>query len=723
MTNKGRDLYEFGPFQLDPVKRVLLRDNQPIPLQLKAFETLLVLVRDSEQVVLKEDLMRAVWPNTFVEEGNLTQNIFMLRKTLGSADGEQRYIETIPGRGYRFAAKVRLVSGETEVASQSPPPIEVVGANVHSHPVDEIARGKSGPTVQKAIGACALVLLLTLAVILLRPTIPPPRVTRIRQITHLGTLVHNTRLITDGPRVYFRAWEGKERVLRAVSTEGGQVFSVENPISHFDIYDISSNGSEFLETNEDDFRRLPDSQGLSASLWRVPVPSGSPRPVGKLQATDSAWAPDGRTIVYSLSSSLYRANVDGTESQLISKLPGDPIYFAWSPDGNRLRFTVADPSHVGNPIWQADFSTGAVGPLIPDSANAALPWAGGWTADRRYFLYSAITDGTRNIWAIREKRDLLHRVNSQAMQLTNGPISFYLPLPSKDGKRVFAVGEQLRGQLVRYDAATRKFSDYSVAGSADSVAYSHDGKWIAYVEFPEGNLVRSRVDGTDRRQLTFPPMRAFTPRWSPDDTRILFQASPHLGAANKIYLIPRDGGTPSFATPPSQDRQTYPSWTSDGNSVLFSSSDDSDSNSELHVLNLKTEAVSVLPSTAGLQWAQISPDGRSVAAVRRSSGDLVLYDFDSHATQIIAKTGLYPRWSDDGKWLYFNSPYFDPGGSNGGVYRWDRATQSTHMVAKYPEFLLTGAYSVSYGVTPDGAILLLRDTTTRDLYALDLDLP
>jgi DNA-binding winged helix-turn-helix (wHTH) protein/Tol biopolymer transport system component len=723
MTNKGRDLYEFGPFQLDPAKRVLLRENRPIPLQLKAFETLLVLVRAGEQVVLKEDLMRAVWPNTFVEEGNLTQNIFMLRKTLGSADGEQRYIDTIPGRGYRFAAKVRLVSAETEVAPLSSQPNEAVAASGYSHLVAEVVPGKTSRTLQRAVGACALVLLLALSVILLRPTIPPPRVTRIRQITHLGTLVHNTRLITDGPRIYFRAWEGKERVLRSVSTEGGQVFSVENPISHFDIYDISSNGSEFLETNQDDLRRLPDSQGLSASLWRVPVPSGSPRPVGKLQATDAVWAPDGRTIAFSLSSSLYRASVDGAEPRLISKLPGDPIYFAWSPDGNRLRFTAADPNHAGNPIWQADFSSNAVRPLIPDSPNAALPWAGGWTADERYFVYSAITDGTRNIWAIREKTDLLHRVNSQAMQLTNGPINFYLPLPSKDGKRVFVVGEQLRGQLVQCDAATQKFSDYFGAGSADFVAYSHDGKWITYVEFPEGNLVRSRVDGTDRRQLTFPPMRAFTPRWSPDDSRILFQASPHLGAVNKIYLILRDGGTPSLATPPSQDRQTYPSWTADGYSVLFSSSDDSDSNSELHLLNLKTEAVSVLPSTAGLEFAQISPDGRSVAAARRNSQELVLYDLNSHATQIIAKMGLYPRWSDDGKWLYFNSPYFDPGGSNGGVYRWDRATQSTRMIAKYPEFLLTGAYSVSYGVTPDGSILFLRDTTTRDLYSLDLELP
>ena len=112
MSNQGKGLYEFGPFRLDPGKRLLWRDNQPVPLQLKAFETLLVLVRNSEQVVLKDDLMKSVWPDTFVEESNLAQNIFVLRRTLGEAAGEHRYIVTIPGRGYRFAAKVRVISEE-----------------------------------------------------------------------------------------------------------------------------------------------------------------------------------------------------------------------------------------------------------------------------------------------------------------------------------------------------------------------------------------------------------------------------------------------------------------------------------------------------------------------------------------------------------------------------------------------------------------------------------
>jgi len=114
MSSQGKQLYEFGPFRLDPEKRVLLREKQPVPLQLKAFETLLVLVRNSEQVVLKDDLMKAVWPDTFVEESNLAQNIFVLRKTLGGTVGDHRYIVAIPGRGYRFAEKARLISEEEE---------------------------------------------------------------------------------------------------------------------------------------------------------------------------------------------------------------------------------------------------------------------------------------------------------------------------------------------------------------------------------------------------------------------------------------------------------------------------------------------------------------------------------------------------------------------------------------------------------------------------------
>ncbi|MFZ1917926.1 MAG: winged helix-turn-helix domain-containing protein [Terriglobales bacterium] len=118
--NKGRQFYEFGPFRIDPDNRQLLRENEPVSLQPKAFDILLVLVQNAGNVVLKEDLMKTVWPDTFVEEANLSQHIFVLRKTLGDAVEEKRYIVTVPGRGYRFAQKVLAVPEEDKDTEEEP---------------------------------------------------------------------------------------------------------------------------------------------------------------------------------------------------------------------------------------------------------------------------------------------------------------------------------------------------------------------------------------------------------------------------------------------------------------------------------------------------------------------------------------------------------------------------------------------------------------------------
>jgi DNA-binding winged helix-turn-helix (wHTH) protein len=109
MANAVRQFYEFGPYRIDPDHRQLTRETKPVPLQPKAFDILLVLVQNSERVVPKDDLMKAVWPGTFVEESNLAQNISVLRKTLGDTVGENRYVVTVPGRGYRFAEKVQVL--------------------------------------------------------------------------------------------------------------------------------------------------------------------------------------------------------------------------------------------------------------------------------------------------------------------------------------------------------------------------------------------------------------------------------------------------------------------------------------------------------------------------------------------------------------------------------------------------------------------------------------
>ncbi len=104
-----KQLYEFGPFRVDPEKELLFRGDETVPLAPKAFQVLLVLIRHRQAVVTKDDLLKMVWPDTFVEEANLSRNIFLLRKALGENSQDHQYILTVPGRGYRFTEDVQLV--------------------------------------------------------------------------------------------------------------------------------------------------------------------------------------------------------------------------------------------------------------------------------------------------------------------------------------------------------------------------------------------------------------------------------------------------------------------------------------------------------------------------------------------------------------------------------------------------------------------------------------
>ena len=105
-----KHLWEFEGYRVDLERRLLLSGNEPVPLPAKALDTLLLLIQREGEVVSKDDLMKAVWPDAFVEEGNLSQTIHVLRKALGDSIEEHRFIVTVPGRGYRFVSEVRDIS-------------------------------------------------------------------------------------------------------------------------------------------------------------------------------------------------------------------------------------------------------------------------------------------------------------------------------------------------------------------------------------------------------------------------------------------------------------------------------------------------------------------------------------------------------------------------------------------------------------------------------------
>jgi TolB-like protein/DNA-binding winged helix-turn-helix (wHTH) protein len=155
MNGQTKHFYAFGPFRLDPEERLLLRDGKPVPLSPKLTETLFLLVQNAGHLVDKDELMKQLWPDAFVEEGNLNKNIFLLRKTLGRWDGGLEYIETVPKRGYRFVTPVKRVVRDRPSASDPPP---------HTPAVSEPQAAPKGTSWANKAKITGLVLFLTLAV-------------------------------------------------------------------------------------------------------------------------------------------------------------------------------------------------------------------------------------------------------------------------------------------------------------------------------------------------------------------------------------------------------------------------------------------------------------------------------------------------------------------------------------------------------------------------------
>jgi Tol biopolymer transport system component len=153
------------------------------------------------------------------------------------------------------------------------------------------------------------------------------------------------------------------------------------------------------------------------------------------------------------------------------------------------------------------------------------------------------------------------------VQLTFGPLDFRECLPSKDSKKLFAVGVLPRGELVRYDSQSRQDVPYLSGISASMLTFSKDGDWVTYVAYPEGTLWRSKVDGSQRLQLTFRPMFAAGPCWSPDGKRIAFIAA-EPGKPFKIHLVSGDGGSVEQVTTGERSEGGL-SWSADGNSLVF----------------------------------------------------------------------------------------------------------------------------------------------------------
>jgi eukaryotic-like serine/threonine-protein kinase len=567
----------------------------------------------------------------------------------------------------------------------------------------------------------AVIAVLVLAY-LLRPALPPPSVTGVIQLTHdgeakLGLLTQPPPpLVSDGARVYFMQGGMRSQKIMQVSPEGGDSVAVQVPFPNAGIQGISPSGSELLIWG-------PPFSNNGAAIWILPVPGGQPRRVGDLSADDSTFSADGAGIYYTLRHDIFAAGKDGTASRKILTAKGSPYWVRISPDGRRIRFSVFDNRLNTSSLWEAQADGSNPKQLLTGWNSPTNECCGNWTADGKYYIFQSIRGGIANLWAMRDKSDFWRKTSFDPVQLTVGRTSSQAPLPNKDGSKIFFIGSNPRGELMKFDQKTREFSPYLQGLSAEGLAFSKDGTRVAYVSFPEGILWQSKTDGSDRHQLTFAPMEVGLPRWSPDGTQIVF-AGHNPGKLWGIYVVPAEGGNPEVVASADHDLEDA-SWSPDGNSLAIGPSSFVARNSKgnaIQILDLKTRKATMLAGSADLFSPRWSPDGSHLLAMTGDYAKLRLYDFATGKWEdLLNAPSSYPDWTHDGKCIYY-SDTFD---KNLPVFRMCLSDRKPVQIANLTSAgnIALGRFGSWTGIGPDDSILAIRDISQEEIYALETKLP
>jgi len=312
----------------------------------------------------------------------------------------------------------------------------------------EIAEAsRKGSYYNKLWGLPLVLIAIVLSASWLRGPLPPPRVIGIRQLTHDGT--RKFGLLTDGSRIYFTEYLGNSTRIGQVSVSGGEISYIEPGLQTpmFGFSSISADGSELLGTG---------GIFLGAPIWIVPVPAGTPRRLGDYQGHSPTWAPDGR-VFFGRNSEIWTADHDGNNPRRLLVAPQLPLYFHFSPDGSRFRFTSLDTSNDIRSIWEARLDGSGLRQLLPGWNNPPEENGITWTPDGKYYLFLSSRDGKLDLWAMREQGQLLRRTSKDPVRLTTGPMQIDVGVLSKTGDRVFVVASLAQGQIVRYEQRLHDF--------------------------------------------------------------------------------------------------------------------------------------------------------------------------------------------------------------------------------------------------------------------------
>ena len=534
----------------------------------------------------------------------------------------------------------------------------------------------------------------------------PPRVVRIEPLTRDGRVKGNevgpTPLVTDGERIYFTELVGVVPLLSQVSASGGETLTSPAPFPQTYPTSISSNGSSLL---------LGGTAAYAQDMpfYAVELPGGTPRRLDDFQAQDAAWSRDGKQLVYAAGRDLYLASSDGSSARKLTTADGTIFWPRVSPSGRIIRFGTGFFKQ-NSKLWEVGADGAGLRELAADVSDACC---GDWSPDGKEFYFQGLAEGLSSIWA-------LAAASSKPVQLTSGPLSFRTPAVSPDGKKIFVVGEEQRGQLMKYDAKTGQFAPFIEGISPDWVGFSRDGKWLAYSTLQDGTLWRERVDGSEKLQLTFPPMQATMVFWSPDGTKLAFSARTP-GKPWNIMVVNSDGSGLEKVHPDNV-MENDASWSPDSQRVTFDYSLgymplQPGQMLRIKTVDLRTHQMMSVPGSEALFGAMWSPDGRYLVAITADGLGLKMYEKTTESWKEFTTPEInFVLWSRDSQYLYFDTLGADP-----ALYRVhvpDLKVERVLSLKGYRRpFGFIGAYS---GLAPDGPPLIVDDVGWHEIYALDL---
>src|SRR3984893_10749302 len=559
--------------------------------------------------------------------------------------------------------------------------------------------------------AGAVAIVLGLGFLLWWRTPPPvPQVENVAQLTDdREPKATFSALASDGSRVYFNEGQSGGWRVGQGSVAGGDTAPVNTSIADPILTGIAPDSSALLTLAGSGDIRAGQVMADLVPLWLVALPAGNPRAAGDLKTCFAEYFPDGQHIVYAGGTAIFTADSDGSNSHKLADMAGSIEWPSVSPDGKHIRFTVIG-DNLSLSLWEIAADGSGQRELLKDRQESSAECCGKWTADGRYFIFMSLRLGRWDLWALPEGRSLFHGSARKPVQLTSGPLSYYQPFPSRNGKTVFAIGSKQRGELIRYDAKRKEFVPFLAGISATDAMPSRDGEWVVYLSYPEHTLWRSRLDGSDRLQLTYSPLRAVFPHISPDGTRVAF-GSWNRKLGFNAYVVSMQGGASQKIV---QDAES-PTWSPDGNYLVFETG-----SFEIYTIDLRTGKTSKVPGSGktGPFW----PTQDSLVAASEDGGKLLLFDFKTQKWSELA-TGPFINWfpSWDGKYLYCEKS--DSSGSKAFRIR----LSDGHME---PVADLSGVRRVEdenwgtwLGVASDGSLLLTRNVGIQEIYAINVRWP